>query len=155
MRKTKSKRNLEPEPRIRKIRSPKIKTPFAKAILGEFKKLLLKCKGELVATVGQMEKESLSSSLKEASGNLSNMPIHLADMGTDQYEQDFTIGVVEGERGEIAEINEALQRIVDKTYGVCELCLKRITTPRLKAVPYTRLCIKCKEEEEKKHSARS
>ncbi|MFC1524980.1 TraR/DksA C4-type zinc finger protein [Planctomycetota bacterium] len=134
----------------RKIRPSKIKTPFAKKALGRFKNLLLQHKEKLLTTVNQIEKKSLSSSNKEVSGGLSTLPIHLGDLGSDQYEQDFAIGVMEGERGEIAEINDALARIADKTYGICELCLKRIPAPRLNAVPYASLCIKCKEEEEKK-----
>lgn len=148
--KIKAKAKTRAKKTSRKVRTTKIKTPFAKTVLRKFKDLLLQQKEKLLTTVSQIEKKSLSSSSKEVSGGLSTLPIHLGDLGSDQNEQDFAIGVMEGERGEIAEINDALRRIADKTYGICELCLKRIPAPRLNAVPYASLCIKCKEEEEKK-----
>lgn len=95
-----------------------------------------------------MEDAALSKSRREASGDLSNMPIHMADQGTDTYEQDFTLGLIENEGEEIHEINEALERIQDKTYGICEQCNKSILESRLKVVPSARLCIQCKEKEE-------
>lgn len=156
MKAKKRKRKIKAEIKVRakeisrKVRTPKIKTPFAKKALGKFKSLLLQQKEKLLTTVDQIEKKSLSTSNKEVSGGLSTLPIHLGDLGSDQYEQDFAIGVMEGERGEITEINDALERIADKTYGICELCSKRIPAPRLNAVPYASLCIKCKEKEEKK-----
>jgi DnaK suppressor protein len=140
---------LEVRSRLRTLSQSKIKTPFNKAELDLFKKRLLQIKAILLVNMNQMEKESLSKPMREASGDLSNLPMHLGDLGTDQYEQDFTISVMEGESNAITEINEALERIDDKTYGVCESCQKGIATPRLKAVPYARLCLKCKEVEEK------
>jgi len=101
-----------------------------------------------MGSFSRLEDSALSKSRREASGDLSNIPIHMADQGTDTYEQDLTLGLIENEGEEIQEINDALERIEDKTYGVCEQCRKAISGNRLKVVPHTRLCIKCKEKEE-------
>ena len=53
--------------------------------------------------------------------NLSNLPLHMADMGTDNYEQEFTLGLVEKDRGLLREINQALAKIQDGTFGLCEV----------------------------------
>jgi RNA polymerase-binding protein DksA len=125
-----------------------VKTPFPKGKLRGFTTLLIKIKESLKNNVNQMEGEALSQSRRDAAGDLSNLPIHIADMGSDTYEQDFTLGLIENEGEEIHEIDAALDRIEDKTFGVCERCSKPISEKRLLAIPYARLCIKCKEKEE-------
>jgi RNA polymerase-binding protein DksA len=84
-----------------------------------------------------MEDEALRS----PGGNLSNMPVHMADMGSDVYEQDFTLGMAENERALLDEIDAALQRIEDKTYGVCQMTGKQITKARLDAKPWAKYSI--------------
>jgi len=85
-----------------------------------------------------MEEEALRS----ASGsNLSNLPIHMADMGTDNYEQEFTLGLVEKDRQLLREINVALAKIRDGTYGICEGTGKPITRARLEAKPWAKYSI--------------
>ncbi|MBU0755691.1 MAG: TraR/DksA family transcriptional regulator [Planctomycetes bacterium] len=73
---------------------------------------------------------------------------NMADYGTDNYEQDFTLGLMENVEGVIKEIDDALQRIEDKLYGICESCECDIPKPRLKALPYARYCVKCQSEKE-------
>src|SRR5882672_3859591 len=87
-----------------------------------------------------------SSDLEEAlrsasSSNLSNLPIHMADMGTDNYEQEFTLGLVEKDRQLLREINVALGKIRDGTYGICEGTGKPITKARLEAKPWAKYSI--------------
>ena len=125
-----------------------VKTPFSKPKLQGFSDLLLKLKDSLKNNVNQMEGEALSQSRRDAAGDLSNLPIHIADMGSDTYEQDFTLGLIENEGEEIHEIDAALDRINDKTFGICERCSQPISEKRLMAIPYARLCIQCKEKEE-------
>lgn len=96
-----------------------------------------------------MEEETLSKTRREAAGDLSNLPLHIADMGTDTFEQDFSLGLMESEGEEIHEIDKALERIETRTYGLCERCGQPIPEKRLRVIPYARLCIKCKEKEEK------
>ncbi|MBM4066536.1 MAG: TraR/DksA family transcriptional regulator [Planctomycetes bacterium] len=116
--------------------------------LSQFKKLLLSLRERLVGKVDFMQGEALKKSRQDASGDLSNVPIHMADVGTDNYERDIMIELIQnGEEG-VRNIDTALEKIEDGTFGVCELCAKKINKERLKAVPYAKLCIDCQREEE-------
>jgi RNA polymerase-binding protein DksA len=106
--------------------------------LEHFRELILAKRRELVGDMTSMEREALRS----ANGtNLSNLPLHMADMGTDNYEQEFTLGLVEKERGLLRELNRALAKIQDGTYGICEGTAKPISQPRLEAQPWARFSI--------------
>jgi RNA polymerase-binding protein DksA len=69
------------------------------------------------------------------------MPVHMADIGTDTFEQEFSIELMEGERKLLKEIDEALQRIEEKTYGICEGTGKAISRARLEAKPWAKYCV--------------
>ena len=106
--------------------------------LEHFRELILAKRRELVGDMTSMEREALRS----ANGtNLSNLPLHMADMGTDNYEQEFTLGLVEKERGLLRELNRALAKIQDGTYGICEGTGRPISQPRLEAQPWARFSI--------------
>ena len=114
--------------------------------LEHFRDLLLQKRRELVGDMGQMEREALRS----ASGsNLSNLPLHMADMGTDNYEQEFTLGLVEKDRNLLREINAALAKIQNGTYGICEGTGKPISKVRLEAQPWARFSIEYQNKMEK------
>ena len=85
-----------------------------------------------------MESEALRKSRLDAAGDLSSMPIHMADIGTDNFEQEFTLGLMDSERKMLAEINEAIGRIDNGTYGICEGTGKSIPKVRLRAKPWAR-----------------
>jgi RNA polymerase-binding protein DksA len=108
----------------------------------EYRKLLEEEKARLLHAVGFLEKEnpgSISDELGElAEGGTDN---HLADTATAMYDRELDEGLEEGARDTLAEIDAALQRIEDGTYGICEVCGKPIGADRLKALPWTRLCI--------------
>jgi DnaK suppressor protein len=106
--------------------------------LEHFRDLLLAKRRELVGDMSSMEREALRSS---GGSNLSTLPIHMADMGTDNYEQEFTLGLVETERKLVREINAALAKIQNGTYGICEGTGKPISKPRLEAQPWARFSI--------------
>ena len=106
--------------------------------LEHFRDLLLAKRRELVGDMSSMEREALRSS---GGSNLSTLPIHMADMGTDNYEQEFTLGLVETERKLVREINQALAKIQNGTYGICEGTGKPISKPRLEAQPWARFSI--------------
>ena len=114
-----------------------IKTKLGKKELDEYRLLLHAKRRQLVGMLSGMEDEALRSS----GGNLSNMPVHMADMGSDVYEQDFTLGMAETERAIITEIDAALQRIEDKTFGVCQMTGKPISKARLDAKPWAKYTI--------------
>jgi DnaK suppressor protein len=105
-----------------------------------FKQLLLAKRSELLNNVNHMEDEALRKSL-QSSGDLSSMPIHMADLGSDNYEQDLAVGLMDSERQLLHEIDRALDRIDQGTYGICEETGKPISRARLEAVPWARYCI--------------
>ena len=98
-----------------------------------FRSLLLAKRRELVGDMSSMEHEALTTG-----SNLSNLPVHMADMGTDNYEQEFTLGLVEKDRVLLREINSALAKVQDGTYGLCEGTGKPITKARLEAKPWAK-----------------
>lgn len=73
---------------------------------------------------------------------------HMADQGSDEFQYETTIKFANTEGRYLYNIEEALRRIEDGSYGKCLSCEKAIALPRLKRLPYTRLCIECKEKEE-------
>ena len=105
------------------------KTKLPKKDLAHFRTQLLLKRAELVGDLSAME----SQALRAGGGNPSHMPIHMADVGTDTYDQDFMLGLAEAERHRLREIDEALQRIDDRTYGICQMTSKPIPKARLNA----------------------
>jgi DnaK suppressor protein len=106
-----------------------------------YKQLLLNKMQEIVGDVNSIEDEALKKSRLDASGDLSSMPIHMADIGTDNYEQEFSLNLLDGERKLLREIIEALQRVEEGTFGVCEVTGRAISKDRLEARPWARYCI--------------
>ena len=117
--------------------------------LGNIKRLLLEKRAEIVGDVNLMENDALKKTRGDAAGDLSSMPIHMADIGTDNYEQEFTLGLVDSERNLLCEVNDALQRIDESTYGICEDAGEPITNARLEASPWARYCLTCASKREK------
>ena len=124
-----------------------VKGGLSKSELNEFKALLLTRKKVLQGDVKTLEDEACKKG-SDAAGDLSTLPMHLADLGTDSHEQDISLGLMENESDEIHEIQEAFERIKDGSFGLCETCRKKIPKERLRAIPYTRLCVSCKKKEE-------
>jgi RNA polymerase-binding protein DksA len=106
-----------------------------------YKQLLLEKMQQIVGDVNSIEDEALKKSRLDASGDLSSMPIHMADIGTDNYEQEFALNLLDSERKLLREIIEALQRIDEGIYGICEVTGKAISKERLEARPWARYCI--------------
>jgi len=102
----------------------------------KFKAILLAKRAEILGDVLSMEGETL----RRQRSDLSRLPIHMADLGTDNYEIENTLGLVESERKLLSEIDAALQRIEDGTYGICEGTGQPILKGRLEAIPWTRYC---------------
>jgi|ERR1043166_4022212 RNA polymerase-binding protein DksA len=113
---------------------------------GEFKSLLVNRKESLLKVLHGLEEEGLRD--RNAAGEVSSLPVHLADLATDTFEQDLALGRVEDVSQEIRTIEEALTRLREGTFGVCEQCEKKISVERLRAIPYTRLCLDCQRQEE-------
>jgi DnaK suppressor protein len=119
----------------------KKKIRMGKADIEHFKQMLLNKRRELVGDVNGMENEVLKKSRLSATGDLSSMPIHMADIGSDNYEQEFILGLMDSERKLLREIDGALQRIEEGTYGICEATGQPISRVRLEAIPWARYCV--------------
>ena len=111
--------------------------------LKSFRTSLLGLRARLQGDLSQMTDEALGNGQSENSGNLSHTPIHLADMATDNFDQEFALGMIENEQETLDQIGAALIRLDDGTFGKCEECGGIVAKPRLQALPYTRHCIDC------------
>lgn len=117
------------------------KSPLSKAELKEFHQMLLEKRRSILGDMSGMEAEALRTNRQEGTGDLSKIPIHHADVATDNFEQEFTLGLLESERLLLAEINEALERIDKGTYAICLGTGKPIDKARLRARPWAKYCI--------------
>ena len=122
-------------PAPKKIKVAKVKSPLTKKQLDHFREKLLDLRDRLLSNVTAMEAEALKASDQDFSVD------HMADHGSDNFEQDFTLSLVESERRELVEISQALGRIEGGTYGVCEGTGDVIGMPRLDAIPSTRYSV--------------
>ena len=114
----------------------------------EYRQMLLERRALLLGDVNHMHDSALNKSSTSTNGDLSRIPYHMADVGTDNFEHEFTLGLIENEEEELREIDAALDRIADATFGICAACEKAIPKSRLKVIPYTKYCIECKRDEE-------
>ena len=126
-----------------------MKKKFTKKELLDFKKIILKRKEEINNEIKHISEDTLKKSQKDASGDISGYTYHMADVATDNYDREFSLGLASNDRKFLYELEDALKRIDDGTYGVCQDCGCFIAKTRLKAVPQARLCVKCQEKKEK------
>lgn len=123
----------------------KCKSGLSKKDLEHYRQLLLEKRAELLGDV-----ESLQVDVRNNGGNLSNLPLHMADVGSDNYQQEFTLGLVESDRKTLREIDEALVRMERGYYGVCVVTGKPIGRPRLDIKPWAKYCIEVVRERERR-----
>jgi len=123
---------------------------MTKPELDKYKKLLLKKKEEILQAVKHIEQDTLSRSQRDASGDLSGYTLHMADIATDSYDREFSLGLASNAQQILYEIDEALKRVKEKGFGSCLVCDKPIPKKRLKVIPYASLCIACQAKEETK-----
>jgi len=128
----------------------KTRNKLNKKDLNYFKQLILKRKEELMEGLKHSLEDTLKKSPREAAGDISGYAFHMADLATDTYDREFSLDLASNERQLIYEIDEALKKIQEGNYGNCEQCKSPISKTRLKAIPYTRLCLKCQEAQEKR-----
>lgn len=127
-----------------------MKKRFLKKDLKDFKKIVLKKKEEILDDLKHISDDTLRKSQKEASGDISGYTYHMADVATDNYDREFSLGLASNERKSLYELDDALKRIEEGTFGICDDCKGGIPKIRLRAVPSARLCIKCQKKREKK-----
>ena len=119
-----------------------------KVELEKYKKLLLKKKDSINDAIRRVEEDTLNRSQRDAAGDLSAYSLHMADTATDSYDREFSLGLASNAHDILYEIDEALKRIKDKTFGSCLLCEKSIPKKRLNALPHAGLCIACQAKQE-------
>jgi DnaK suppressor protein len=91
------------------------------------------------------------AALGQGRSETSSLPIHLADLGSDNFEQELTLSLVGSEKEVLDKIEVALERVSDGSYGRCEDCGKKIPESRLEAIPYTTVCVQCAATHEQEH----
>jgi RNA polymerase-binding protein DksA len=121
---------------------------MTKAQLEAYRQQLTTMRSRLKGDVSHLADEALRKAGGEASGSLSNTPIHMADLGSDNFEQEFTLSLLENEEQQLQEIGAALERINQGRFGVCEGCEKPIPKARLDALPFTRYCVECARKQQ-------
>jgi RNA polymerase-binding protein DksA len=111
----------------------------------KFEKMLRSEHSRLTDGIRRIEENTRSDSGPQTSGNLSSY----AEVGTDNFERETALHIASGESEWLKEITEALRRIEEGTFGVCEGCNEAIPKKRLEAFPSARYCIECKSKIEK------
>lgn len=122
--------------------------PLKKEDLEQFRKELLALRERLSGNVKYLTQAALNQSEEGLAGRAGSS-IHPAELGSDNFEQEFTLSLVENEREVLEKVEAALKAIDEGHYGICEACGQRIPKARLKAIPYATMCIKCAEQSEK------
>jgi DnaK suppressor protein len=123
------------------------RTNMKKSEMLAYKEKLQVIRARLRGDVTAMAEVALRKSGIEGSDS-NAMPIHMAELGSDNFEQEFTLGLMEAEGDTLDLIDSALERIGEGQYGRCLQCDGQIAKLRLNAIPYTPVCIKCAELQE-------
>lgn len=138
---TKAKKEVSTETLVEKAKV--VKSKLVQKTLDEFRQILLAKRAELIGDLSTIEAGALGTD-----GSNTGIPIHMADLGSDAFDQDFALGMAESERMRLREIDEALQRIEDGTYGVCQMTGKAIPRARLLAKPWAKYTIESARQAE-------
>tara|TARA_E500000318_G_scaffold14854_8_gene15206 strand:+ start:52548 stop:53048 length:501 start_codon:yes stop_codon:yes gene_type:complete len=124
------------------VTSRRTKTPLTKTQLEKYRLILLQKRAELLGDIQNLEQEALRSD----SGRSSHTAQHIDEAGSESYEQSLNLNLAASDRERINEIDAALQRIKDRTYGLCELTFEPIKKARLDEIPWTRYTIEAARE---------
>ena len=123
---------------------------FNKEQIKQFRQLLITERAKLADEIKSIAHD-VSTSPREASGDLSAYTVHMADMAADTYERELSMNIVSSEQELLYQIDDALKRLEDGSFGLCQQCNQPISMSRLKAVPYASLCINCQRSKEQKN----
>lgn len=121
---------------------------MTKTELDSYRDQLLEMQRRLRGDVSNLANEALRE--RGGDGNLSNVPLHMADLGTDNYEQENTLSLLANEEQQLTAIAEALERINQGRFGKCEECGEAIPRARLKELPQARFCVECARKHEQR-----
>jgi RNA polymerase-binding transcription factor DksA len=123
--------------------------PMTKKEIALHKDLLLKLRDRVIDEISFLANDNLNKSSKDASGDLSSYSFHMADQGTDNFDREFAASLLNSEHDVLYEIEEALRRIEQGTYGVCEQSGQPIERERLRALPFARYCVSVQQDMER------
>jgi DnaK suppressor protein len=123
---------------------------MAKKDLNKYRALLIKEREKIGGGISHITQDTLKTSQRESSGDLSGYSFHMADVASDNYEVEFSLGRASDEQNIMYTIDEALKRVDEGSYGNCTSCGKQIPKKRLNALPHTELCIVCQSKTESK-----
>ncbi len=115
----------------------------------EFEQRLLDERQKILKEMGHLESTVLKVNPRDSAGDLSGYSFHMADVGTDAMEREKAFLFASNEGQLLQEIDHALRKVYGGEFGACENCGRPITRARLEAMPYARLCMACKEAEER------
>lgn len=124
---------------------------FTKNDLDGFRSKLNAKKKALLTTEQDLEQEGLIDLSAETTDEISHIRTHPADLGSNEFEQELTLHLAEDEIKEVQDIEDALMKTQNETYGICQECADEIPFSRLEALPYTRYCGPCELKLEKRH----
>lgn len=139
----------KPVLKVVKEKPLKIKKRFSKREVKPYKEDLINLKEDILNHMRELSQGTLMQTQKDMSGDMSGYSLHMADVASDNYERDFNLNLVSNDRETLLEIEEALKRIDEGIYGSCLMCGKPIKINRLKAIPYAKYDIDCKEKLER------
>lgn len=111
---------------------------------------LIDMRDQILDGIDFLAGDNLKRSQRDSSGDLSGYSIHMADVGTDNFDREFALSLASTERGMLYEIEESIRRLEAGGFGVCERCSVKIPLARLRALPYARYCVPCQQEAEKR-----
>ena len=130
---------------------PKVK-PMSKRDLKKFKMLLLELRDRLQGDIRFLTTDNLHRVGRETGADLSGAAQHSADHGTDNFDREFALSLASAEEDVMYEVDEALIRIAEGTYGICEETGVRIETARLEVIPYTRYSVQAQAKMEQRRA---
>lgn len=125
-----------------------IKGKMDKKKVAKYQAILVELKEKIVNDIKQIA-DHASPSERSDSGDVSGHVMHLADVATDMYDREFSLGLASNNRELLEKVEKALKRIDNGQFGLCEECGCEISSARLEALPYVANCLKCQEKLEK------
>ncbi len=127
--------------------------PLTSQQIKQFRQLLITERVKFVEEIRSIARDT-SKSPRDASGDLCAYTVHMADMAADTYDRELSINFVSSEQEILYQIDDALKRLDEGSFGLCQQCNQPISMSRLKAVPYASMCIACQRLKEQKSKQR-
>ena len=109
-----------------------------------YRQRLLALRARLQGDMTQMEDNALNKDHNKTT----SMPNHMAELGSGNFDQEFTLSLLGSEKDALDQIEAAIERIDDGSYGLCETCERKIPKARLEAIPYAAQCVRCASKQE-------